>query len=382
MPQPDYYLGLMSGTSMDGIDAALLELEEDSFRLIDAIEHPWPKPLQQALSTFSGDSQPIRLEQFGAIDHQCGQTFAQAAMKLLEQTHIPPGRISAIGTHGQTLYHHPQGSHPFTLQIGDPNLIAEKTGITTVADFRRRDMAAGGQGAPLVPAFHQAAFQHPRFDRVILNIGGIANITLLSAKKGLLGGFDTGPGNCLMDYWSRKHLNRPHDTNGNWATTGQTNEQLLELLLNDPFFPAQPPKSTGTEYFSPHWLNRRLVDFTSLPAVDVQATLLSLTAASITLAIDTWAKSSVQVLVCGGGVHNTALMKELSSRLPGKQVCSTAEITPGMDPDWIEAMAFAWLASRTLARLPGNAPAVTGARHPVILGAIYPGQREQCTATE
>jgi len=362
------YIGLMSGTSMDGIDAALVRLHRGRPELLQALVHPWPEALVGRLRALSGGS--TTLTELGELDHLCGLAFAEAAQRLLQEAGVEPGAVTAIGSHGQTLRHQPRPPAPFTLQIGDPNLIAQHTGITTVADFRRRDMAAGGQGAPLVPRFHQALFAHEKRNRVILNIGGIANVTVLPAGQGVVAAFDTGPGNCLMDGWSRLQRNLPFDEDGAWAATGQVAQPLLERLLQDPFYDTPPPRSTGTEHFSPAYLEERLEACPGLAPEDVQATLLALTAQTVAGAIRRWAPATEEVLVCGGGRHNRPLMVALADALPATGVKGTE--SEGVDPDWMEAMAFAWLAAAALAGEPGNLPAATGARHEVVLGAIYP----------
>ena len=367
----EYFIGLMSGTSMDGIDAVLVEFNDEQLQLAHGFSLSWPEELKTRLAQLATGS-TTSLQEFGQLDILCGRQFAEAACQLMEEAGIESGNISAIGSHGQTVFHHPHSPAPFSLQIGDPSTIAEQTGIAVVADFRRRDMAAGGQGAPLVPAFHQAAFHHPQRNRVILNIGGIANITILPADGGISGGFDTGPGNCLMDRWIRKNTASPFDHNGSWAHGGEVHEPLLKHFLGDDYFFLAPPKSTGTEYFSSTWLAQKLHDYPTLTAQDVQATLLRLTCDSIQQAIRHWAPDTGEVLVCGGGAHNDALVDTLSQQLEPIPVVGTDRSTAAIDPDWVEAMAFAWLARQTLHGIPGNIPAVTGASHPVVLGGIYP----------
>ncbi|WP_456375742.1 anhydro-N-acetylmuramic acid kinase [Thiolapillus sp.] len=371
MAAEGYYIGLMSGTSMDGIDAALISTHPTGIRLLHTLSHPWPAALEQRLRAQASRAS-CTLQEYGEIDHLCAQQFSQAALSLLDSAGIPASRIRAIGSHGQTLYHHPSSVVPFTLQIGDPSVIAENTGITVVADFRRRDIAAGGQGAPLVPAFHQALFHSPEKNRVILNIGGIANITVLPAAGDCITGFDTGPGNCLMDGWCRKSQNQPYDASGEWAAQGNVHPPLLQSLLQDDYFRQSPPKSTGTEYFNQEWLEARLRQYPEIPDHDVQASLLALTAVTVSQAILNWAGDTDEILVCGGGAHNRQLMTELSRRLSPIPVAPTDNIAGGISPDWVEAAAFAWLAKQTLTGAPGNLPEVTGARHPVILGGIYP----------
>ncbi|VAX09175.1 Anhydro-N-acetylmuramic acid kinase [hydrothermal vent metagenome] len=368
-----FYIGLMSGTSVDSIDAVLLSIDNTSPRLHSSHRHPIPPALQQqTLALFvPGENE---LERMSQLDVRFGQLFADAVNALLKASNISTQQITAIGSHGQTLRHYPDNEFPNTLQIGDPNIIAELTGITTVADFRRRDMAAGGQGAPLVPAFHQALLQSDKINRVILNIGGIANITVLASDTGkTVTGFDTGPGNALMDAWILSQQQQPHDNNGAWAASGRVHQALLEQLLADAYFQQPPPKSTGRESFNLNWLERILLQFPKYSpkpsAEDIQATLTELSAISIAQAILQYATESEQVLVCGGGVHNDYLMQRIRHHLPEQQLNSTLQA--GIDPDWVEAMAFAWLAKQTLDGRAGNLPGVTGATHPVILGGIY-----------
>lgn len=362
----EYYLGLMSGTSIDGIDAVLVDFAERPYRLLASHQHAWPADLLAELQA-AAKGAALSADQFAALDSRVGEQFARAASACLAKAANPP--VLAIGSHGQTLAHAPNAMHPYSLQIGNPAIIAERTGVTTVADFRRRDIAAGGQGAPLVPAFHAQAFASSEEDRVILNIGGIANITVLPrASNSELIGFDTGPGNCLMDAWIRQHKNQRFDADGGFAASGQPNAALLELLLQDPYFKQAAPKSTGTDYFSLSWLEKQLGD-TSLRAEDIQATLLALSASSISQAISQYCPDAAGVWVCGGGVHNKALMQALSTRLPCPLHSTEAM---GIDPDWVEAIAFAWLARETLNGRPSNLPSVSGASGPRILGAIYP----------
>jgi len=365
------YLGLMSGTSLDGIDAALVQFPQHSTELIATHCHPWPKALQQkllGLTTPGGNE----IDRMGGLDILVADEFALAAQQLLLKANISASAVTAIGSHGQTIRHRPEATPPFTLQIGDPNRIAERTKITTVADFRRRDMAAGGEGAPLVPAFHNALFHSSKEHRCILNIGGIANITLLPSQDGAdIIGFDTGPGNCLLDSWSSRHIHAPFDAHGKWAATGEAHPALLKSMLADSYFDRPPPKSTGREYFNLAWLERLLMQHPELPPKDIQATLTALTAQSIANAIKTAGADYQQVLVCGGGVHNQTLMKQLQHALP--ECCIESTHNYGADPDWVEAIAFAWLAQQTMLGLFGNLPSVTGAHHPVILGGIYQG---------
>ena len=367
-----HYIGLMSGTSMDAIDAALVEFRGNRIKLSAQHTHPLPKTLRASLLDAAHDA-TTPISRMTELDVQMGRLFADAVLALLRHSGISAQKIRAIGSHGQTIYHRPRGDVPTTLQIGDPNIIAERTGIITVADFRRRDIAAGGQGAPLVPAFHQAMFRSASEDRVVLNIGGIANITVLPKNADEpVRGFDTGPGNALMDDWILRHQGMRFDRDGAWAASGRVQTELLEALLNDGYFVEPPPKSTGREHFNLNWFSDILQSCqTSFMAADVQSTLCELTAASITLSIKEHAPMVARVLVCGGGARNPHLMARLHARLTPRIVEPTDH--HGISPQWVEAMAFAWLARQRLMGSSGNLPTVTGARHSVVLGAVYMG---------
>ncbi len=356
---------------MDGIDAALLVFNEQP-RLLAHYSHPLPHHIRQQLYQLQTPGQD-ELATAMRLDVELGRLFATAALTLLEQANLDPDQVTAIGSHGQTLRHYPDGLTPTTWQIGDPNIIAEQTGITTIADLRRRDVAAGGQGAPLVPAFHAAVFRQGGTNRAILNIGGIANLTLLPGETTRpVTGFDTGPGNGLMDAWIGQHQDQPYDRDGEWAASGHVHPGLLERLLHDAYFQRPPPKSTGREYFNLDWLKPRLEPFADLAPRDVQATLCELSARTIAEALETRMDYVEELLICGGGVHNRQLYQRLEELLTPARITTTAEA--GIDPDWVEAAAFAWLAKQTLAGAPGNLPSVTGASHPVVLGGIYPGK--------
>jgi anhydro-N-acetylmuramic acid kinase len=367
----DLYLGLMSGTSMDGIDAALLRLGDRAPVLVASLNHPLPEELQRDLRAIAlpGNNE---IERMGVLDRQLADQFAQAALQLLRDAEADTNEVAAIGCHGQTIRHRPEGAHPFSLQIGDPNRIAELTGVTTVADFRRRDMAAGGQGAPLAPIFHNALFRSAEEDRVVLNIGGIANITVLPANADdAVTGFDTGPGNTLIDAWARKELGQPFDHYGNWAADGKINALWLQRLRADPFFGSPPPKSTGPEYFNLQWVASACTGLPPLEKKDMQATLTALTAESICQAVTEHAPQCARLIVCGGGVHNKELLRQLTIGLTGIEIEDSS--AHGVDPDYIEAAAFAWLAKQALENNPVSLPTVTGAARAVILGGIYPG---------
>lgn len=367
MHQSQRYIGLMSGTSADAIDAVLVDLNQP-LQLLAHHSKPLPIDIRTQIHALSlpGNNE---IDRMGRLDLSLAQLFAQTSLELIHSAGITAADITAIGSHGQTIRHRPPASPEgcFTVQIGDPNVIAELTGITTVADFRRRDMAAGGQGAPLVPAFHRAIFHSTTQARVIVNIGGMANITWLPPQGATLG-FDTGPGNVLMDSWIQEHQGKSYDKSGAWAATGKINKPLLEQLLLHPFLALPAPKSTGREAFNRQWLAQALSEM-NLAAADVQATLLELTAVSISDAIRALGPAAKGVFVCGGGAYNEALMARLQQLLPADNVTSTAQL--GIDPQWIEAMAFAWLAQQTINRQPGNLREVTGACREVILGGVY-----------
>jgi len=365
------YIGLISGTSADGIDAALVQFERDTPRLLHALTHPWPPALRSQILRVAQDEARLDLDAYGRLDVAIGEIFADAVRQLLAQSGTPSDAVRAIGSHGQTIRHRPTGEHPFTLQIGDASVIAERSGIDVVADFRRADVAAGGQGAPLLPAVHAMLLALPGRTRVVLNLGGIANITALWAD-GRVAGFDTGPANGLLDAWCLRHCGEAFDRDGAFARSGRVDAALLATLLDDPYFRAPPPKSTGREHFHLGWLDARLSG-TSLSPSDVQATLLELTARSVADAIAEHANDASDVLLCGGGVHNRLLVQRLGELLQPRALRSTAD--HGVDPDYLEATAFAWLARQRLLGLPGNLPAVTGARGLRVLGAVHAAPR-------
>lgn len=371
-PVSELYLGLMSGTSADGIDAALVRFEGEGrapgCRLVHGRTFAWDEATRARLVALGQGADNVSLDALGALDATVAQAFAEAALALLQDAGVPRGRVRAIGSHGQTIRHRPHADPPFTWQLGDGNVIAERSGIDTVADFRRRDVAAGGQGAPLMPAFHAALLGSAQEDRAVLNLGGIANFTLLPAG-GEVRGFDTGPANALMDAWCERHTGRAYDADGAFASSGQVNAALLARLLAEPWFALPPPKSTGREHFHLDWLQARM-DGTVVPAADVQATLLDLTARTVADALQMTQPDTRRVLVCGGGVRNAVLMARLAAYLPQAIVESTA--LHGLEPDYVEAMGFAWLARETLAGRPGNLPAVTGASGRRVLGTVYP----------
>lgn len=366
---PDYYIGLMSGTSMDAIDGALIDCSNNNIKLVAHYSQTFCRETRNQINELCQgcDNELQKMQQ---LDIELGKQFAGCANQLLKNVNINSSDIIAIGSHGQTLRHYPEASIHNSLQIADPNTITQLTDITTVADFRRRDMAAGGQGAPLVPAFHEQIFRDTRRNRVILNLGGIANITILPADKNKpVTGFDTGPASTLMDYWIGRQENKSYDDKGAWAASGKINSDFLQQLLNDEFFKLPPPKSTGTDYFSPNWFSKHLKAFPFLSSEDIQATLCECTAVSIARAIKEYSSDCDEVFACGGGAQNNFLMSRLQAQLESIKVTTTD--AEGIASGWIEAMAFAWLAKQTLNKRPGNISSVTGATQPVILGGIY-----------
>ncbi len=364
----DYYIGLMSGTSIDGMDAVLVDFSINPPTLVATHSEAFDERLRTSIMELTRPD-GNEIERLAQLDRELGNFSAQLCQQLLHRAGVLANEVTAIGSHGQTIRHAPNATPAYTLQIGDPNTIAQLSGITTVADFRRRDLVVGGQGAPLVPAFHQSLFRSNSQNRVILNIGGIANISILPADASLtVTGFDTGPGNMLMDAWVQFALQQPYDHNGDWARSGQNNTELLTQLQSDPFFSRQPPKSTGREQYNLQWLRQQLRQ--NYPAEDVQATLCELSATTIASAITQFAPKTDEVFVCGGGARNSYLIERISALLDARHVTTTAAL--GIDPQSVEAMAFAWLAYRTLKHLSGNLPAVTGASEEVILGGIYP----------
>ena len=374
---PRRYLGLISGTSVDTVDAVIASFEAatEPTRLLHAHGHPVPLRLRRELLEVAASGRTT-LARIARLDVEVGHLFADAALSTIEGAGLGPGDITAVGSHGQTVRHEPGDRFPSTTQIGDPNVIAHRTGITTVADFRRRDVAAGGQGAPLASAFHQAVMSHPSARRAIVNLGGIANVTLLdpikSAASGPLG-FDCGPANGLLDAWARRHLDAPFDEDGNWAACGAVHGPLLETMLTDPYFSLPAPKSTGRGYFDESWIDGQLRSAGQAVApVDVQRSLCELTAATVAASLEAYGARTDEVYLCGGGVHNRTLVEHLSARLSPRKVMRTDVL--GISADYVEAAAFAWLAKCALEGIPGNRPSVTGATEPVVLGGVYPGR--------
>lgn len=370
------YIGLMSGTSLDGVDGVLVQWDgQQRMHVLAYATQGFPADLRQELLALNSPEGRNELHRAALAGNAISRAYAEVVQQLLRQTGTTPNQVRAVGAHGQTVRHQPQlhDCTGYTLQLQNPALLAERTGITVVADLRSRDVAAGGQGAPLVPAFHQGVFSRPDRSTAVLNIGGIANISLLPASSTAtpVMGFDCGPGNALMDWWCLQHTGAAYDDQGQWAAGGTVQPALLQQLLAEPFLQLAPPKSTGRDLFNPSWLHAQLQTLPHMPsAQDVQATLTAFTAHSCAQAVLQHAPDSDSLLVCGGGALNTELMRQLQTLLPHAQVQNTA--ARGLPPLQVEAAAFAWLARQCMHGLPGNLPAVTGAAGPRILGAIYP----------
>lgn len=366
MSASSLYIGLMSGTSLDGVDGVLADFSGRGIRTLQAAFTPFPPALRDELMALQAASEN-ELEREALAANALARCYADCVKQLLAQA---PGPVRAVAVHGQTIRHRPELG--FTRQTNNPALLAELTGVDVIADFRTRDIAAGGQGAPLVPAFHQARFGKPKQVRVVVNIGGIGNISVLHGD-GRVSGFDTGPGNVLMDLWVARHTGKPYDENGAFAAAGRVDEQLLETLLDEPYFRQPPPKSTGRDLFHAEWLDAKLAQHAHLAPADVQATLTRLTAVSIAQAIEasTADQPAQAVYVCGGGAYNGVLLRDIADVLGGAvPVASTDAL--GVAPNRVEALAFAWLGYRFMRRQPGNLPAVTGAAGLRVLGALYP----------
>lgn len=363
------YMGLMSGTSMDGIDAAIME--SGSNRFVHGITRPYAPHVLQRMHNILADER-ASLAEISQLNTLIGQEFARAALQLLEESGTQSGDIAAIGSHGQTLCHNTLVDIPYTMQSGCAHSIAEMTGITVVADFRTRDVVLGGQGAPFAPIYHQHVFARPNQSLAVVNIGGIANITLLNGEHEVRG-YDVGPGNCLMDAWTARHLHQSYDKGGEWALSGRVIDELLQRMLDDAWFRQAAPKSIGKEYFSLAWLDAFLTE--TYAACDVQATLLQLTATGIANEAGQNAQRPQRLLLCGGGVHNAALLQCLRALLPEMDVDSTERFQ--VSPDYLEAMMFAWLAEKSIHGQPLNMQSVTGAKRPAVAGVVYPAGLKQ-----
>lgn len=375
-----HYVGLISGTSMDGIDAVVLSIDpsdargsESSIDLLAGHTFEFEPTLSEALSQArrQAETDPdafVGSELAQGLDHTLAQAFANAALMIIDQAQLKPSEITAIGAHGQTVIHQPDARPPMSLQLGDCSEIARLTGILTIGQFRQADLEAGGQGAPLAPLLHQGLFADPTQTRGILNLGGIANLTLLRPNQPVVG-FDTGPANVFLDRWCAQHTQHAFDANGDWARSGQVHPPLLERFLQEPYFQRPPPKSTGIEYFGQSWLDQKLIGFEGLEPVDVQATLSALTAQSVAQAIERLGGVD-QLIVCGGGAHNTNLLARLQQALPSARVSTTDPW--GVSGDHLEAMLFAWLAHERLAKRLMDTRSITGAQEAVLLGTPYP----------
>ncbi len=367
-PGSEIYIGLMSGTSLDGVDVAIVDFGEFPARVLRCQTRPYPDGMRQTLRELC-QSQSTSLDALYTLDAQLGEHYAAEVNSALKAAALSRDDIVAVGCHGQTIRHSPDTTIAYSAQIGDPNRLAALCGITTVTDFRRKDVALGGQAAPLAPAFHQYLFRSETEERVIINIGGIANITHLPAKpETAILGFDTGPGNTLLDLWSERNLGTKFDHDGNWARSGKPIDSLLnQMLTGEPYFVLAAPKSTGTEYFNPNWLAAFLSD--NHAAEDVQATLVELTAITLGEAIRGLPAMPTNCYVCGGGAHNRYLLERIASAIPKCGVQTTSAL--GLDPDYVEAAAFAWLARERINSRTGNIPAVTHATRAAVLGGVY-----------
>ncbi len=357
------YVGIMSGTSLDGVDAALVEFADGQAKLRGAYYQAYSQPIKDVLLALHHPP-GNELHQAQLVGNELARLYAAATAAVLQVGNTTPDHIRAIGCHGQTIRHCPDQG--YTLQLGNAALLTELTGITVVSDFRSRDIAAGGQGAPLVPAFHDQMLRHPGIHRAIVNIGGISNLTNLPPARSATG-FDCGPGNLLMDTWCMQHLGKPYDDNGAWAASGSVLPALLEQMLNEPFFALPPPKSSGRDLFNMEWLRNKLQG--SERTENVQATLLELTCRTIAQSIQQYCVGAKEIYLCGGGAHNQILRSRLAVLLSDCAVQTTNAL--GVDGDYLEAIAFAWLAQQALHGKPANLPLVTGAKHPCILGAVY-----------
>ncbi|MBL7003885.1 MAG: anhydro-N-acetylmuramic acid kinase [Gammaproteobacteria bacterium] len=371
MQSCDFYIGIMSGTSLDGIDIALVTFKQNKTKLIDSVTVPYQHKTKEKIDTLV-NSRECSLHLLCEVDRQIATEYTSAVLELLKINNLEPQQIKAIGCHGQTIKHSPNNDIPYTFQIGDPNTLAALSGITTVADFRRKDIALGGQGAPLTPAFHQHAFQDKEKNRLIINIGGITNVTILPKENSPLEiiGFDTGPGNTLMDHFFQMNFQQPYDKSGDLAKQGKILKPLIDhILKSETYFELPPPKSTGTDYFNLAWFdsfNPNLID--SNKPIDLLATLNELTAITIASAINKLPISVDEIYFCGGGIHNTTLVKSIKKHT-GINYFSTEKL--GVQPDYLEAIAFAWFAKNTLEGKTSNLPSVTSASKPTILGGIF-----------
>jgi anhydro-N-acetylmuramic acid kinase len=367
---PEIYIGLMSGTSLDGIDIAIVDFNSKPPKVLLSETHPYTASIKSRISDITYDK-TASIDSLCQLNIELGHAYATVVNESLKSSNLTRAQIRAIGNHGQTIRHCPDASFPYTLQSGDPNTLAVETGITTVADFRGIDIALGGQGAPLAPAFHQTVFSSSTTDRAIINIGGIANITYLpSNPTEKIMGFDTGPGNTLSDYWVGLHKSLAYDDGGQWAKSGRVIDELLaEIVEKELFFKQAAPKSTGTDHFNSTWLSA--FDINKHAPKDIQATLIELTALSISDSISGLPNSPIECFICGGGARNLHLITRIQKRLPKVLIQTTEQLS--IDPDYVEAIAFAWLAKQRIDGQPGNIPSSTHASRQGILGGIYSG---------
>lgn len=362
----ELFIGMMSGTSVDGIDAALVEISsKHSLRVVATEYTPFPSALRGEINHAALNNTELFKNEDSPLHETLASHYADAAISLIDKAGISAVDVTAIANHGQTVRHEPNHTPPFSLQLGDGQRIAEQTNIATISQFRQADLAAGGQGAPLMPAFHDAMFGQTD-NGYVLNLGGIANITCLGAE---VIGFDTGPSNCLMDNWIERNLGKRYDDGGEWAQSGEVLPDVLALLLQDPYLQQAAPKSTGTDYYNLSWLEERVTNLDDYRPVDIQATLLAFTVQSIALALSQQGASGGQLYACGGGAQNSYLMESLRQELAGFVVAKTDEL--GVPSDWVEAAGFAWLGYCYLHQLPSNLPSVTGAAEHLVLGELY-----------
>ncbi len=365
----ELFIGLMSGTSVDGVDSSIVSFEGNKIEVVSSYYEECPKELRDNILKLCGGFK-TSLKFLGETDIAVGKLFASVVGKHLKESQIDPSSITAIGSHGQTVWHQPFGTHSFTMQLGNPSVISQKTGITTVSGFRQKDLANGGQGAPLTPLFHREFFCQKGRDRAIINIGGMTNITLLP-KTGACSAYDIGAGNVLMDYWNLKEHGTKYDKNGDWAATGKCNKKLLQEMLAEPYLQLSPPKSTGRELFNADWLQKKIsVCGDNLKAEDIQNTLSVFTSECITDAVRKFSKD-LEIYICGGGVHNSFLMRNLQANFDTIPVATTSKL--GIEPDWVEAVAFAWMAKQTMQGKQLETPPFTGATRSCVLGGIYHG---------
>jgi anhydro-N-acetylmuramic acid kinase len=362
----ELFIGMLSGTSRDGVDSILVNFNQHKMEILHAACTPYPTAIKTTLDQLIETGKPPSKDVAMLLDENLGRFFARTAQNLLREAGMEPRDIRAIGSHGQTVWHEPEGDNPVSIQLGNPKLICKGTSATVVADFRSADLEAGGQGAPLAPLLHQQIFQSTTENRAVLNLGGIANLTMLPASGGV-SGFDCGPGNCLMDIWTQRHLQKDYDNGGKWASKGTVNDELLKALLDDPYLKLPPPKSTGLEYYNARWLDKILAN-SAYALADIQSTLAEFTAVSVADCLRGSAQPN-RLLVCGGGTHNTYLMRRIAANLPDVVVESTSRY--GVGPDWVEALLFAWLARERLNDTIQDTPPITGAEHPVLLGSIH-----------